>query len=197
MRGVKLPSGQSIILADTVGFISDLPTHLVAAFRATLEEVVQADVVLHVRDVSHPDTEAQRSDVLTVLADLGIEEGSGRLAEVLNKIDQLPDAARLIALNQTARRQDAVAISALTGEGLDRLSQLIDGRVTSERQVVQLDIDLSDGAALASLYRSGEVLERWDDDEHAHVRVAIASAELARFENAHPYRPVERVRQAS
>ena len=197
MRAVELPSGQRIILADTVGFISDLPTHLVAAFRATLEEVVQADVILNVRDVSHPDAEAQRSDVLGVLADLGIEEGSGRMAEVLNKIDQLPDADRLITVNQVARRQDAVAISALSGEGLERVYQLIDRRVTNEREIVQLDIDLSDGAALASVYRSGEVLDRWDDDEHAHLRVAIASAELARFANAHPYRPVDRIRHAS
>ena len=197
MRGVELPSGQRIILADTVGFISDLPTHLVAAFRATLEEVIQADLILHVRDISHPDTEAQRDDVMQVLTDLGIDEGLGRVVEVFNKIDQLPSAERLITVNQAARRQDTVATSALSGEGLDRLFQLVDGRLTKEREIVELDIDLSDGAALASVYRSGEVLQRWDDDEHAHLRIAIASSELARFASAHPYRPVERVSKAS
>ncbi|HYD32562.1 MAG TPA: GTPase HflX, partial [Azospirillaceae bacterium] len=179
----------------TVGFISDLPHHLVAAFRATLEEVEAADIILHVRDIAHPDTEAQRQDVTKVLRDMGIDpEADARVVEVLNKIDLVPaddrDALVAQAVRAQGGRRDTVrGVSALTGEGFDGLYGLIDERMTSGRMVVDLTVDLHDGAALAWLYSKGEVLERQDDDCHAHLQVALDGADLARFERRYAYHP--------
>jgi GTP-binding protein HflX len=186
MRRLKLPSGRQAILSDTVGFISDLPTHLVAAFRATLEEVTEADLILHVRDVSHPDTEAQKADVESVLRDLGLDdEVEGGLVEVLNKIDLLDPQTREQVRNMAARNRDVVPISAATGEGCDALLAVIDRRLDGERQQVHLRVALEDGAALAWLYRHGEVLERRDDDTTAHLCVRISPADLGRFRSRH------------
>src|SRR5690606_6115820 len=129
MRGMELPSGKKAILSDTVGFISDLPTHLVAAFRATLEEVQEAAVILHVRDISQPNTDAEKEDVINILRDLGIEPGDPRLIEVLNKIDSLPQEDKEYIQNRSARQDDIAAVSALTGEGVERLQALIDKRL--------------------------------------------------------------------
>jgi GTP-binding protein HflX len=182
MRRLVLPSGRQAILSDTVGFISDLPTHLVAAFRATLEEVTEADLILHVRDASHPDSEAQKSDVEGVLIDLGLaDEVEGGLVEVLNKIDLLDPEQREAVRNQAARNRDVVPISAATGEGCDALVAVIDRRVDGDRQHVHLRVALHDGGALAWLYRHGEVLERRDDDTTAHLSVRLSSADLGRF----------------
>jgi GTP-binding protein HflX len=182
MRRVVLPSGRTVILSDTVGFISDLPTHLVAAFRATLEEVVEADVVVHVRDTSHPDSEAQRSDVLNVLVDLGLGEPvEGGLIEVLNKIDLVDPAARASTENRMLRSSDSVALSALTGEGCGSLLALVDRWLASEARAVRLDIPLTDGKTLAWVYRHGEVLGRRDDDEAAHLAVRLSEADIARL----------------
>ena len=117
MRGIELQSGKKAILSDTVGFISDLPTHLVAAFRATLEEVQEAAVILHIRDVSQENTEAEKEDVINILRDLGIQPDDLRVIEVLNKIDNLPDEDRLYILNRTAKQDNIAAVSAITGEG--------------------------------------------------------------------------------
>jgi len=186
MRRLKLPSGRQAILSDTVGFISDLPTHLIAAFRATLEEVTEADLILHVRDVSHPETEAQKGDVEAVLTDLGLgDEVDGGLIEVLNKIDLLDREAHEVVRNQTARNTDVAAISAITGEGCDALLEIVDRRVDGDRQNVHLRVPLEDGAALAWLYRHGEVLDRRDDDTTAHVSVRLSSADLGRFRSRH------------
>ncbi|AWK88006.1 GTPase HflX [Azospirillum thermophilum] len=183
MRQVTLPSGRKVILSDTVGFISDLPHGLVAAFRATLEEVDAADIILHVRDIAHPDTEAQRADVHEVMRDMGIDpDTDDRMIEVLNKIDVLDEGSRGAVLAQVARNPRAVALSARTGEGLDTLDRLLDLRMNAHRQVVDLTVGLGDGAALAWLYARGEVLERRDDEEAAHLHVAIDPADLARFE---------------
>jgi GTP-binding protein HflX len=185
MRAMKLPSGRPAILSDTVGFISDLPTQLVAAFRATLEEVLEADAIVHVRDVSHPETESQQRDVHTVLHELGlgveVEEG---LIEALNKIDRLEPEARA-ALAAIAERSNTtqVPISALTGEGCPDLLEALETRLGSDRGVVSLDVSLADGATLAWLYRKGEVLSRTDDDAHAHVTVRLDPADVARLEN--------------
>ncbi|WP_035691082.1 GTPase HflX [Azospirillum halopraeferens] len=181
MRAVALPTGRTVILSDTVGFISDLPTHLVAAFRATLEEVQSADVILHVHDAAHPDADAQRADVEGVLRDLGIDpQRDPRVVEVANKIDLLDgDAGRAAA--DRAARAGGCALSAATGEGLDALVRLLDGRMTADRRVVAIDVDLTDGATLARVYASGEVLERHDDDRLAHLQVAIGPAGLARL----------------
>ncbi len=190
MRQVTLPSGRKVILSDTVGFVSELPTQLVAAFRATLEEVQAADLILHVRDVSHPDTAAQKADVDSVLADLGIDAiNDSRVVEVLNKTDQMPATARgalhmrLANQRMMEGEERAVAVSALTGEGLDDLLELLDRRVSAERQVLELSVNLSDGRALAWLYEHGQVLDRRDEDGQAHLHVALAPADAARFES--------------
>ena len=183
MRQVTLPSGRKVILSDTVGFISDLPHGLVAAFRATLEEVDAADIILHVRDISHIDTDAQKADVHEVMRDMGIDpDEDERVIEVLNKIDALDGEARDAVLAQTSRNPRAVAVSALTGGGIDDLDRLLDQRMNAHRQVVDLSVKLDDGAALAWLYAKSEVLERRDDEEQAHLHVAIDPADLARFE---------------
>ena len=190
VRQVPLPSGRTVALSDTVGFVSDLPTQLVAAFRATLEEVQAADLILHVRDVSHPDTEAQKQDVETVLADLGIDAANDpRVIEVLNKIDQMPATARGALTMRLANQrmmegaERAIAVSATTGMGLEDLGDLLDRRLSSERRVVELDVSLADGKSLAWLYQRGQVLDRRDEDGVAHLRVALDPADVARFEN--------------
>ncbi|WP_209777340.1 GTPase HflX [Azospirillum agricola] len=183
MRQVTLPSGRKVILSDTVGFISDLPHGLVAAFRATLEEVDAADIILHVRDIAHIDSDAQRADVHAVLADMEIDPDSDdRVIEVFNKIDALDADSRAAVLAQTARNPRAVAVSAITGEGFDALDRLLDERMNAHRQVVDLTVALGDGAALAWLYAKGEVLDRRDDEEQAHLHVSLDPADLARFE---------------
>jgi GTP-binding protein HflX len=164
LRAVRLPHGAKVILSDTVGFISDLPTMLVAAFRATLEEVIEADVILHVRDISHEDTQAQSFDVGEVLRQLGIEtEDSARLIEVWNKIDRLDEDGR-VRLANLAQRQAAdrrpVLLSAATGEGLDRLAEEIQARIAARRVVLELDIDTADGAGISWLHRNAEVLAK-------------------------------------
>jgi GTPase len=182
MRRFELPSGRTAILSDTVGFISELPTHLVAAFRATLEEVTEADLVIHVRDAHHPDAEAQRHDVLSILADLGLDEGpEDRIIEALNKIDLLDGAARAGLLNHTARDSHSVAVSAATGEGRDNLLALIDRHLGAGTHPVRLDIPLADGKTLAWIYRHGEVLGRRDDDDAAHLSVRLSEADIARL----------------
>jgi GTPases len=190
VRQVALPSGRTIALSDTVGFVSDLPTQLVAAFRATLEEVQAADLILHVRDVSHPDTEAQKEDVERVLSELGIDAATDdRVVEVLNKIDQMPATARgalgvrLANQRMMEGAERAVAVSALTGMGMDELMELLDRRLSAGRRIVDLDVDLADGRALAWLYEHGQVLDRRDEDGLAHLRVALDPADVARFEN--------------
>ncbi|HWB48118.1 MAG TPA: GTPase HflX [Stellaceae bacterium] len=182
MRRLELPSGKTVILSDTVGFISDLPTHLVAAFRATLEEVTEADIVIHVRDAHHPDSAAQRADVLAVLGDLGlgqlVEDG---LIEVLNKIDLLSEEARESLVNQSQRNEEVVALSAVTGEGCDALLSMIAGRLGRAMQPLRIDVPLSDGKTLAWIYARGEVLGRRDDDEAAHLSVKLSEADLGRL----------------
>ncbi|HXP75540.1 MAG TPA: GTPase HflX [Stellaceae bacterium] len=182
LRRLALPSGRFAILSDTVGFISDLPHQLVAAFRATLEEVTEADLIIHVRDVHHPDTEAQRSDVLAVLTELGlgaqVEHG---LVEALNKIDLLEPTARTALLGLARRNDGAVPISAATGEGCGQLLALIDEHVDGGRRLVDLNVPLSDGAAIAWLYRNGDVVSRRDDEELAYLSVRLDDADLGRF----------------
>ena len=183
MRALRLPSGRRAILSDTVGFISELPTELVAAFRATLEEVAEADVILHVRDISHPDSAAQRADVLAVLdgmvADGMLDEAwPARAIEVLNKADLLGGIAQVPA------RDGAVAVSAVTGEGLPALLAAIDARISEGMDVAEYAISHDDGARLAWLYQHGEVLARDDADDGIHVRVRLLPADRARFERA-------------
>ena len=184
MRALQLPAGQKIILSDTVGFISDIPLDLVAAFRATLEEVVGADIVLHVRDIANPDTEAQREDVNAVLRDLGLSRlvDDGLVIEVLNKVDLLAPDAREVVLNQAARDASLVPLSAHTGEGVAELLAAVEARLASSRGVSEIELAPEDGAMLAWLYRHGEVLERSDGPERILLKVRMAPADLARFE---------------
>ena len=163
LRAIDLPLGNRVILSDTVGFISDLPTMLVAAFRATLEEVIEADVILHVRDMSHADSDAQLHDVEKVLGELGIEATDRRLIEVWNKIDLLDAEGRARLINLVERQpaeNRPVAVSALSGEGLGRLIAAIEARLGESRLTLQLSLDPADGAGLSWLYRNSEVLAR-------------------------------------
>ena len=164
LRAVELPGGMKIILSDTVGFISDLPTMLVAAFRATLEEVIEADVILHVRDVSHDDTEAQSHDVEEVLRALGIDpDDEQRLIEVWNKIDRLDEVGRTRLTNLAERKpasERPVLVSAVTGEGADRLIAAIERRLAQRRVVLDLLLDPADGAGVSWLHRHTEVMEK-------------------------------------
>ena len=167
-RVVRLPHGAPIILSDTVGFISDLPTTLVAAFRATLEDVIEADIVLHIRDVSHEDTEAQAQDVTAIMRDLGIDpDQPDKVIEVWNKIDQLTPEAREQAMNRAENATTLlkpIVVSALTGEGTDLLLALIEAKLSADRGLYQLVLSPQDGAILAWIYREGEVMERRDED---------------------------------
>jgi len=184
MRGLTLPSGQEVILSDTVGFISDLPTGLVAAFRATLEEVLSADLIVHVRDISHPHSNIQKWDVIEILGTLGIsQDQKGGLAEALNKIDLL-DSGSQDSVNAIAERNQAhIPLSAKTGEGCYALLKHLDECLARRRQVVDVAIGLEDGASIAWLYSHGQVLSRSDDDSHAHMTVGLEPANLARFEH--------------
>ncbi|MGH7110587.1 MAG: GTPase HflX [Stellaceae bacterium] len=182
MRRLDLPSGKKAILSDTVGFISDLPTHLVAAFRATLEEVTEAEVIVHVRDAHHPDSAAQRADVLAVLTDLGLGERiEGGVIEVMNKIDLLDPAARARLANQILRNEEQVSLSAATGEKCEDLLALFDRRLDHSDRVVRLDVPHADGQTLAWIYRHGEVLGRRDDERAAHLAVRLSEADLGRL----------------
>jgi GTP-binding protein HflX len=187
MRSIKLPGGRDCVISDTVGFVSDLPTHLVAAFRATLEEVVEADLIVHVRDIAHPDSERQRADVDEVLTAIGaIEEGGGTpMIEALNKIDALPIEQRAILQARTSVGPDRArqfAVSALSGEGVDQLLQAIEDRLGGEAAAREVTVPLADGATIAWLYRHGDVRSRHDDGEVARLTVALDPAASAQFE---------------
>ncbi|MDD5585552.1 MAG: GTPase HflX [Alphaproteobacteria bacterium] len=207
MRGLTLPSGRKVILSDTVGFISDLPTHLVEAFRATLEEVQLADVILHVRDATHAEARTQKEAVEAVLADLGIEADDPRLIDVLNKADLLPEDERhrmqahadrtsrearralpLEGLKQEARG-GTVVVSALTGEGVGNLLRLLDERLASRTQLYDIEVPLSEGAALAWLYKHGKILERKNKKTKAALKVTLDAADFGRFNNKFGKKP--------
>ena len=178
MRALKLPSGRMVILSDTVGFISELPTQLVVAFRATLEEVLGADILIHVRDISHPDSDGQNEDVHEVLHELGLKEVlEESMIEALNKIDNLDDHDRSL-LPQT---QKSVPLSALKGDGINDLLTLIDQRLAQQEMISEFTLDLEDGANIAWLYDHGQVLERKDKDLQTSMKVRLSQANLERF----------------
>lgn len=181
MRKMKLPGGRDVILSDTVGFIADLPTHLVAAFRATLEQVQFADVILHVRDISSSDTEPQRNDVISILKDLGIDYDSDpRILEVLNKIDNLTDDADPIWRHAEMRGKQ-VMVSALKGTGLDILRQSIETTLGHSHTIRHIDIETHNGKAMAWLHRHGSVLNRRDEENIIHLEVAMDDGEYQKF----------------
>ncbi len=183
MRGVTLPSRRKIILSDTVGFISDLPTQLVAAFRATLEEVLEADVLLHVRDISHPDTEAQKNDVNAVLTELGVApEAQENMIEVWNKIDLLPEDERGVLASRSHTTRES-AVSAVTGEGIGSLLERIDRALSRNFVDASISLEATDGAGLAWAYANGDVVRRQDaEDGSVRLDVSVPVRALSGFE---------------
>ncbi|WP_346322435.1 GTPase HflX [Emcibacter sp. SYSU 3D8] len=187
MRGLDLPSGKRIILSDTVGFVSNLPTHLVAAFRATLEEVIEADIVIHVRDISHPDTEAQRQDVIDVLTSLGVpDEEEQVLIDVENKIDLLGAEQRAQTEARVERHEDLIPVSAVTGEGIDRLLERLDSLLARAERLVTLRVPYADGAMMAWLYDHGDVVKRTDVEEGADFEVRLSDQDVGKLRKQSP-----------
>ena len=183
MREVKLPGFDKAIISDTVGFVSNLPTELVAAFRATLEEVASADLILHIRDRSHPDSDAQAADVATVLASLGLDEpDSPPRLEVWNKIDCMEGPERDEMIGEAARNDNVVAISALTGEGVDALHEVIGQRLQAGAQTHHLKLDSAEGGRIAWLHARGEVLDQRHDGDTIHVAVKLSPENWDRFQ---------------
>ncbi|MCA3667339.1 MAG: GTPase HflX, partial [Methylobacterium sp.] len=189
-RAIELPHGLKVVLSDTVGFISDLPTQLVAAFRATLEDVILARVILHVRDIANPDTDAQDEDVRQVLTELGLGPAAqGRIIEVWNKADLLAESERARLAEISARRQGAsdanrapILVSALTGEGIDTLLAAIEARLADDRQSFRMTVPAGDGEGLAWLYREAEVLSREEAEEGAlHLTLRAGSEAVGRI----------------
>jgi GTP-binding protein HflX len=184
MRAFKLPGFDKAILSDTVGFVSDLPTELVAAFRATLEEVESADLILHVRDIAHPDSDAQAADVAQVLATLGLDEaGSPPRIEVWNKLDLLQGDDRAALLAEAKRREDVFPASALCGEGVESLNEAIAARLQDRAEIHRLKLSASDGSRIAWLHAHGEMLDQRMDDETVHVAVRLSPDNWARFQS--------------
>ena len=183
MRDIRLPGFDKVILSDTVGFVSDLPTELIAAFRATLEEVREADLLVHVRDMAHPDREAQREDVEDVLASLGLaEEGAPPRIEAWNKVDLLSNEERERLIEEAKRRDDATAISAYTGEGLDDLRELMTEKLRSGEQIHRIRVPATDGGRIAWLHSRGEVLDQRLDQDDLEMSVRLSSDNWARFQ---------------
>ena len=187
MRDIRLPGFDKVILSDTVGFVSDLPTELIAAFRATLEEVREADLLVHVRNMAHPDREAQREDVDDVLASLGLadEEAPPRI-EAWNKVDFLPPEERARLGEEAKRRTDVVPISAMTGEGLDALRETMSRCLRHEEQVHEVQLPVSAGDRIAWLHARGEVLDQKVADNQMLVSVRLSPANWARFQAMDP-----------
>jgi GTPase len=185
MRHISLPGIDKAILSDTVGFVSDLPTQLVAAFKATLEEVIDADLILHVRDIAHEDSAAQRDDVIRVLGEIGIKSGEGGapLIEAWNKIDLLDDDARAALVGEAARRDDVILLSAITGEGCDHLAAILSATLTKAQRDHDLVISSGAGASLAWLHAHGTVLSETIEGDQIHMTVRLSEADFARFQS--------------
>ncbi|MEQ5774149.1 GTPase HflX [Thalassospira sp. NFXS8] len=185
MRGLELPSGRKVILSDTVGFVSDLPHDLVAAFRATLEEVLEADLIVHVRDVSSSETDAQKQDVLEVLKELGLQQviDGAELVEALNKADLLTEEDALAVHELSNRTENTMVVSALTGKNCQDLLQLIENRLTAEMPVFQVLVPYANGKALAGLYQQGEVLNRIEGDDGISIEIRLDETRVGKFDD--------------
>jgi GTPase len=180
MRMLVLPSGRKVILSDTVGFISELPTELVAAFRATLEEVIEANLILHVRDMASPDTRAQREDVEAVLRDLGVmNEPITPIMEVLNKADLLPCHT---GVSQYPSNEEEILVSAITGQGIENLLKLIDGVFARSEEIIEVKLDIADGKKRAWLYEHSEIIEEKQTRGKTLIKCRISEQNKARFE---------------
>ena len=183
MREVRIPGFDKSILSDTVGFVSQLPTQLVAAFRATLEEVASADLIVHIRDIAHPDSDAQAIDVATVLSSLGLDEaGSPPRLEAWNKLDLLESDERAALLNEALRREDVATLSALSGEGVEQLREAIAKKLQIGSVVHRLKLAASDGLRLAWLHARGDVLDQRVEGETMHLAVKLSADNWARFQ---------------
>jgi len=184
MRDIRLPGFDKVILSDTVGFVSDLPTELIAAFRATLEEVQSADLIVHVRDISHPDREAQRDDVEDVLQSLGMaEEGAPPRLEAWNKVDLLSGEDRTRIFEEAKRREDVVPISAITGDGLDALRDRMAEKLHTGEEVHDVRLPAGQGERIAWLHARGEVLDQQIDHDEVHLSVRLSPENWARFQS--------------
>jgi GTPase len=184
MRHISLPGIDKAILSDTVGFVSDLPTQLVAAFHATLEEVIDADLILHVRDIAHEDSEAQREDVIKVLADIGISGANGApILEAWNKMDLLNAEAQAFHRAEAARRDDVIPLSALTGEGVSVLLDTLSNRLTKARRIHHIQVAIGDGATLAWLHAHGSVIDEVVEEDQIKIEVRLSDEDFARFQS--------------
>jgi GTP-binding protein HflX len=181
MRQIRLPGLDKAILSDTVGFVSDLPTQLVAAFRATLEEVTAADLIVHVRDIAHPDSDAQKADVEHVLAEIGAREDTP-VIEAWNKVDLLDPDARAELTGEAGRRDDVAMLSAQTGEGVDALRQAVSDLLTAQNRVRTVRLSQADGAGIAWLHRHGEVLDTAEEGELLRMDVRMSELDWGRFD---------------
>jgi GTP-binding protein HflX len=187
MRDIKLPGFDKVILSDTVGFVSDLPTELIAAFRATLEEVASADLLVHVRDIAHPDRDAQRDDVDDVLGSLGLaEEGAPPRIEAWNKVDLLSRQERDALFEDAGRREDVVPISAANGDGLETLRERMAEKLRSGEQVHHIRLPARDGSRIAWLHARGEVLEQAMEGDEVQLSVRLSPDNWARFQALEP-----------
>ena len=183
MREVRLPGHGKAILSDTVGFVSDLPTELIAAFRATLEEVTGADLILHVRDIAHPDSEAQAADVAAVLASLGLEEGSGPATiEVWNKVDMLDPDTRTALEGEAARRDDVILVSALSGTGVDALRDMVAQRLHHGAELHRLEVPVTDGERIAWLHSRGQVVGQRGGEQMVEMDVRLSPADWEKYQ---------------
>jgi GTPase len=185
LREISLPGVEKAILSDTVGFVSDLPTQLVAAFRATLEEVITADIIVHVRDIVHPTTEMQKSDVMHILADLQIaseEEGGPRYLEIWNKIDLAGEDERVEMLERAGKSDNIIMMSALSGEGIDHVGQCLSSRVNAQNIEHDLTIDEGEGQLLAWLYGAGKVEKIGSENGQIHLRASLNAQNWGRFQ---------------
>ena len=193
MRTISLPSSDKIILSDTVGFISDLPTQLVKAFRATLEEVTQADMILHVRDIAHTDTDIQKNDVMNVLRDIGVLE-TVPIIEVFNKTDLIleqengEEYLRAHLLKNEEDDIQTVTCSALKENGIDDVKNIIQAFLDKSKKRYEMSLAPSDGAALSALYRLGDIISRHDDEDgQIHIEINIEQKNLGALKKQFPY----------
>jgi GTPase len=189
MREISLPGVEKAILSDTVGFVSDLPTQLVAAFRATLEEVISADIIVHVRDISHPESDSQRADVLAILADLGVGpagEGGPPIIELWNKSDLLDEERRLELDMIAARSSEIMLISGETGEGVEQFRQALSAHIAKSNETRKLILRAGDGAALAWLHAKGQVSNQREDADNVFVDASLNRQSWGQFEKLFP-----------
>ncbi len=188
VRKLKLPSGQYVMMSDTVGFISNLPTHLIAAFRATLEQIEQADIILHVRDMSSPDTLIQKKAVEDVLSDLGVQVAEDdRVIEVCNKMDRLGREDR----DDFKAGSRKILVSALTGTGLNNLLQVLSEKLSDDRSQVRFKIPVTDGDAMAWLYQNGKVTHKKEGEENITFTVNLDKGDVPRFQSRFGYKPLK------